>query len=173
MATNATLWRVQVLTPDYSVSGDYDSKSNGMTSFFQRDATNAYRNAPAELKLTNAIIQPTGSLQQPAGLGSTCIFSTQSSFVAVIPRSEDAIAYALQNGKMKYSIPAQALVGPYAIQGLFASNDAALDTLAGNRMMVALDARIDCLSAGSSFQGVKVECMVIYTLLLQGLWPNG
>jgi hypothetical protein len=172
MAANANLWHVQVLTPDYSVSGDYDSRSGGRGSFFEAGAVNAYRDAPVSLKLTNASFQTTGALQGPSGLGSTYLLSTQNSFIAVIPRSEDAVSYVLQHSKTRNSLPAVALVGPYAIQGLFATNEATLDMLAGNRLLVVQDARIDCLTAGSGFQNVKVECALVYTLHLQGLWPS-
>ena len=171
MCAEQSLWSVQVLTPDYLIDGNFDSKDVGGLSFFSMQTGS---NVPvASLQLSSALLQPTGNLAMPITPVAKWITSFNDAFVGVIPLDEPSTAHALKNNKAPHPVPADVYVGPYLIRGIVMSPDKNLEILGDVLSFLVQNARITCLTSGAQMTEIRAPNMLVRTLLLQGIAPHG
>lgn len=166
-AAPKTPWTVQVLTRDYLVEGQTDGDDPTGPWFVTVQAKDL---AMATLTLSPFTLQPTAGVGGPQRPASHWVLPSTAEFVAVIPRDPGSTAYALKHrGPHGASIPAEVLVGQYALRGGVLSPDSDLDILSGYQTFGMQDVVIDCLAPGARLTNFAAPYLVVRTLLLQAI----
>lgn len=165
----ASLWSIQVLTPDFLFDGRIDG--DGGDKFYALTAAeSSSQPSSCRVHLTGASVQATGNLATPAGAIADWDFFGASAFVLIIPRDEASTTFLVKQNKFKSLIPADIYLGSYRISGKVWSSrkpEEGLDFLRNANRFLMQDARIDNLLPGAKMQTLEAPFAVARTHLLQ------
>jgi hypothetical protein len=142
-------WAVDVLTTDYLVSGYLDGDRNALA--FQMMGGDF-----SSLILTSARIQPTGNFGAPESLSAAWTVAYGDSLVAVIPRDQASLEYAVKrNSDWKYPQPAEIYAGHYLIRGtIFSAGNDVRTFAAFSTGFIVQQAQISSLLPGARLTGL-------------------
>lgn len=148
-------WSVQLLTTEYLVSGTIDAAR-------ERVAFNLLGGDLRALRVYEPQIMPAGDLVVPqrAAVPWALVYGNQ--LVAVIPRDQDCLNFALKStSAFKHPIAADVFAGPYVFSGTLMSPDQDLRVFEGYAAFVMQNVIIDCLVAGTKLPRVQAPYVMV------------
>jgi hypothetical protein len=149
-------WPLDVLTPDYLVSGEVDKRGQkwGWTYFAQ-----VPESTPDPLTLVVNAVRSVGARPEPPGLvGTRASFNYGTQMLAIIPRGPAADA-AFDEWSTKFGPPisAEIFLGPFVVIGKVYTPDGTMSVVLNSRLAVA-DAqftRVDGLGDAAPFSAPR------------------
>ncbi len=153
-------WPVDLLTTEYVISGDIAAPAREWAwAYFQPVEKGPARTLDVEVSAAAA----TGARQAPPLAGTLASFGFGTALVAVIPRGPATLAiWEEWNGKAG-GVPAEVLVGPYALVGSVATPDGTLGSAMLNSVLAVRDATVTRIDGAGAAAPIAAPRAIVAT----------
>jgi hypothetical protein len=175
-------WLIQILTTQHLIEGSFQAdlyKIGGDDIFVQsteEDADEPNYATFDEMRLTEARIQPTGSLTTPLQTFPGLEMPSFDLVVAIIPADEASLKSA-QKAYKAYRHPLDAVIyaGPYLIKARLLSDHAGANRspFTNNWLVPLVDVVIDCQVQGARLTGFRAPWLLLNGSLVHAFWIDG
>lgn len=164
------LWRLQLLTSEYLIEGNFQPEENlvGSANIFEMACENTLDEGGIEafqrLQLSDVQLHPTGLLVTTARLYPQWSIPAFDHVLAILPRDEASLQAAQKAFKeYRYPLPVEVFAATYRLRGRLLSDSTipGRSPFAISQLIPLAEAEIESLLPGARLTGLRADWMLL------------